>query len=519
MMLDSFMCEQQMKEEGPHVAFSEDLGLLDQKMLVGDDVPFPEKSCWNTQEEMISTPTTASQTFCSTSEGPSSFCLAPKDVVTHPFLNTGLVSQGATRLSSPFQLSSSPNLSLPMGPMAMSRLGETSHNEFISTTRTHSPVNGLYPTLVPPVGNLEEHRAASVNEEIIRITHNGVDRSLMQLKENITRAPKEVLTAVLNALVDTNTDNSNYHIMELLTAANTFFHRSASPPLMSGPQFSTFESVHHASQPLSFVDPSCASPSEVVISNNKAPFLFGSRHSNASPTKRSGGGGGSRHHKNYNKEDDQRRCAIHGELRPMRCLKLLAETGEFECIPGYHCLVEKKNVDNSLANREQATVSVLMKEKKRFTAATLAEPIASTTAAARRHTTSIGSDFDSGVFVPASHHKAHGTSSSDPSGLSSNFLPYEHRSANDMTRSGSPSGAFTDSSQSSASKTSNSVLFVPQYLNDGVTEETKVTLPFPRNESARQSLQENSSVSVPSAPGVTEQTLLQTMFAFPARRY
>lgn len=340
-MLDSSFSEPRLKEEKLHSAFSEGLGLLDPKILFGIDASLPEKSCCNTQEDKMSTTTTASQNVNSASECPSSFCFSPKDVITYPFLNTGPVPQNVTLLPSPFSLSSSPNLSLPMGPVATSRLAETSHNEHISTTSMHSPTNGVYLTHVIPVSNFEENRAGSVNDGMIRIAQNGADRSFAQLKENISRAPKEVLAIVLNSLVETNSDNLNYHIMELFTAANNLFVPTVPSPLLSVSQFSAFENVHPTFHPQSFADPSCTTPSEVSMSNIKVPFVGGSHHSNGSPTKRSVGGG-SRHNKNYNKEDDQRRCAIHGELRPIRCLKLLAEKGQFECIPGYHCLVEKK---------------------------------------------------------------------------------------------------------------------------------------------------------------------------------
>lgn len=49
-------------------------------------------------------------------------------------------------------------------------------------------------------------------------------------------------------------------------------------------------------------------------------------------------------------------------------------------------------------------VSELMKEEKRFAAASLGEPIASTTPAARSHVASIEADLDSRFFLSAPHH-------------------------------------------------------------------------------------------------------------------
>lgn len=196
-----------------------------------------------------------------------------------------------------------------------------------------------------------------------------LSQPVLQLKAAISQAPREVLMLMLQFLLEEPRGDlflaikncydiasnlvgggvagetidgvsSGLHFKSLSSSAtNATSGMSSSPPL----------SVHHPAQ--MFLDPSTlgmpAAHGMTGGNNNnnnnnnnssKASYRSVAPSSNSSPTKRKGGAG-NRGHKNY-KEEEQAVCSTHFQLRPMKHLQKNEETSQWECIPGYHCLVE-----------------------------------------------------------------------------------------------------------------------------------------------------------------------------------
>eukprot|EP00796_Vickermania_ingenoplastis_P010100 gene10100-7067_t len=135
------------------------------------------------------------------------------------------------------------------------------------------------------------------------------EQAFIETKMFISQAPRQVLTMVLHSLLDD--------------------YREA----LLGPISARLEVATNRASLSSPINP--ASLGTGLGTNLRTPHRISPRPSNTStPSHRKGG----RAHKN--KEEEQDMCSVHHSLRAVKHLQVNPNTGNLECIHGFHCLVD-----------------------------------------------------------------------------------------------------------------------------------------------------------------------------------
>lgn len=361
-----------LEEDFTGVTSSNDLS--PETLALIDDECFLPRSCWDNTDDPMSAAT-----------NDPSFLRATSPAAFPPvFLQRGNAQPTVSPdvISPQFLASSFPAMQAPfntMGPVGMRASSGILVGENAGTDTGLSSSGGaarsVLPSLLtstPQAFQVLHGNQGGLGSEAAGAPHvvptNNLSPAISQLKTAISQAPREVLATVLTWLLDDTSRDLLQPIWQLFEYATII---TAKPESFSSPgavhqkillnttggtkQSTAASSASSAMmRPSSvFLDPthpalggpvSHASTvgSTTTTSNNSNPnkglYRSGAPSASPSPTKRKGGAG-NRLHKNH-KEEEQALCSRHAQLRPLKHLQRNEETHQWECIHGYHCLVE-----------------------------------------------------------------------------------------------------------------------------------------------------------------------------------